>query len=54
MWLKYAEQIREGVEELAARERRVRGHPTADRFKMLRLLKNGTVRSRRELVEGLG
>jgi hypothetical protein len=54
MWLRDAEQSRESGEELAARERQGRGQPTADRFKMLRLLQNGTVRSRRGLGEVLG
>ena len=54
MWLKYADHIRESVEELAERERQVRGHTTADRLKVLRLLKAGKARSRRQLVESLG
>jgi transposase len=54
MWLKYAGQIAESAEELLRWERRLRGHSTADRVKMLRLLKSGEAPSRRRLVELLG
>jgi transposase len=54
MWLKYTEEIRESAGELAHWERRLRGHRTADRVKMLRLLKSGQTRSRRHLGEVLG
>lgn len=54
MWLKYADQIKESTEELLRWERRLRGHRTAERVKMLRLLKAGEAQSRRRLVELLG
>jgi transposase len=54
MWLKYAEQIQESPAELTAWEHRFRGHRVADRVKMLRLLKTGAARSRRQLVDLLG
>jgi transposase len=54
MWLKYPEQIAESVADLRQWERRLRGRGTADRVKMLRLLKTGEARSRRRLGEMLG
>ena len=54
MWIDYTRRIPESVSELAALERRLRGRPTADRVKMLRLLKSGAYRSRRALAPVLG
>jgi transposase len=54
MWIDYTQQIQESVSQLEALERQHRGRPTADRIQMLRLLKSGTFRSRRELVPILG
>ncbi len=54
MWIEYASRIRERPSELANHEKRLRGHPTADRVKMLRLLKSQTYRSRRALAPVLG
>ena len=54
MWIHYPDLIRESDSELAALERQRRRHPTADRIKMLRLLKSDTFRSRRALAPVLG
>lgn len=54
MWIDYTQQIQESVMQLEALERQHRGRPTVERIQMLRLLKNGTFRSRRELAPILG
>ena len=45
MWINYGEAITETVEDLAKREKELRGRPTEPRVRMLRLLKSGEVRS---------
>jgi len=50
MYLSYPNLISESPEELATLERRHRSSPISDRRKMLRLLKEGTYRSRRQLA----
>ena len=54
MWINYTQQIQESVSQLEALERQHRGRATGDRIQMLRLLKSGSFRSRRELVPLLG
>lgn len=54
MWIDYTQQIQESVSQLEALERQHRGRVTVDRIQMLRLLKSGGFRSRRELVPLLG
>lgn len=54
MWIDYTHQIRESPTQLARREKKWRGHPIADRIKMLRLLKSQAYRSRRALAQVLG
>lgn len=46
-WVRYPELIRESVEQLAERERQVRGRRTQARVQLLRLLKAGQVNSLR-------
>jgi transposase len=54
MWIDYTHQIRESSTQLTRQEKEWRGHPIADRIKMLRLLKSQTYRSRRALAGVLG
>lgn len=54
MWMDYAKLIRESEPELGDLEKRLSGRPTANRVKMLRLLKSRSVRSRRVLATVLG
>lgn len=54
MYLNYPDLIEESPEQLAERERTRRFGPISDRLKMLRLLKEGTYRSRRALAPVLG
>jgi transposase len=54
MYLDYPDLINESPEQLAKRERQYRSSPVGDRLKMLRLLKEGTYRSRRKLAGVLG
>lgn len=54
MYLSYPDLIEETASELAHLERKHRGSPLADRVKMLRLLKEGTYRSRRALSGVIG
>lgn len=55
MWItNYPELISESGAELHDQERRLRGSPLESRVMMLRLLKNGTYRSQRQLAEVLG
>lgn len=54
MYLDYPNLIEEPPAELADLERSHRGGPTESRLKMLRLLKEGTYRSRRQLAAVLG
>ena len=54
MWIDYGASIVETVDELRARERAVRGQRTADRVKLLRLLKSDAARSVRQAAAMLG
>ena len=45
MRIAYPKQIREAEDDLAKLEKELRGHPTAVRVQMLRLLKRGTLSS---------
>lgn len=54
MYLDYPNLIAEPATELADLERSHRGQPTETRLKMLRLLKDETYRSRRQLAGVLG
>ena len=54
MYLNYPELITQSPDELAHLEHQHRGHPTENRLKMLRLLKEGAFRSRRALAPVLG
>jgi transposase len=54
MWIDYGVRIAETADELRARERAVRGQRTADRVKLLRLLKSGAARSVRQAAAMLG
>jgi hypothetical protein len=45
MRIKYPQAIQESEEELTKLEQRLRGQKVADRVRMLRLLKSGTVNS---------
>lgn len=54
MYLDYPDLIDESSPELADLERSHRGQPTESRLKMLRLLKDETYRSRRQLADVLG
>jgi transposase len=54
MYCDYPDLISESPEQLAKRERQHRSSPVGDRLKMLRLLKEGTYRSRRKLAGVLG
>lgn len=54
MYLDYPNLIEEPARKLADLERSHRNRPTESRLKMLRLLKEGTYRSRRRLAEVLG
>ena len=49
MRITYPKVIQENEEELTSLEQRLRGQKTADRVRMLRLLKSGTVKSLRVL-----
>ncbi len=49
MRIKYPKAIQESEEELTRLEQRLRGQKTADRARMLRLLKSATVKSLRVL-----
>jgi hypothetical protein len=49
MRIKYPKAIQESEEELTKLEQRLRGQKTADRVRMLRLLKSATVKSLRVL-----
>jgi transposase len=54
MWIDYGAQILQSPAALLALERRLRGRPTADRVKLLRLLKTRTIRSVRAAAPVLG
>lgn len=54
MWIDSPTRIAHPEDELVALERRLRHQPTADRVKLLRLLKTGTVRSLRAAAPLLG
>jgi transposase len=54
MWINYGAQIPQSPTALLALEKRLRGHPRADRVKLLRLLKTQTVRSLRAAAPVLG
>lgn len=54
MYLDYPNLITESPDELARLEYQHRGRPTENRLKMLRLLKEGRFRSRRQLAPVLG
>ena len=54
MWIDYGAQILQSPAALLALERRLRGRPTADRVKLLRLLKTRTIRSLRAAAPVLG
>jgi hypothetical protein len=45
MRINYSKAIVESEEDLISHEQRLRGHKAADRVRMLRLLKSGTVKS---------
>jgi hypothetical protein len=48
MRIKYPKAIGESEEDLTKLEQRLRGQKPADRVRMLRLLKSGTVKSLKE------
>jgi transposase len=54
MWIDYGERVAESEAELRERERALRGWPTADRLKLLRLLKSGRERRLRRAAAVLG
>lgn len=54
MWIDYGAAIVESAAELAACERTARGRRSADRVKLLRLLKSGRERSLRRAAAALG
>jgi transposase len=54
MWIDYGEQIPQSTIPLLVLEKRLRGRPIADRVKLLRLLKAGTIRSLRAAAPVLG
>jgi transposase len=54
MWIDYEAQIPQSPTALRTMERRLRGRPTADRVKLLRLLKTRTFRSLRGAAPMLG
>jgi len=54
MRINYPQVIQESEEELASLEYRLRGRKTADRVRMLRLLKSGTVKSLKDCAPLVG
>ena len=54
MWIDYGDQITQTPAALLTLERRLRGQPTADRVRLLRLLKTRTCRSLRGAAPMLG
>ena len=54
MRIKYPKAIQEREEDLAKLEQRLRGQKPADRVRMLRLLKSGTVNSLKECAPLVG
>ena len=54
MRIKYPKAIQESEEELTKLEQRLRGQKTADRVRMLRLLKSGTVLSLKDCAPLVG
>ena len=54
MRIKYQKAIGESEEELMSLEQRLRGQKTADRVRMLRLLKSGTVMSLKDCAPLVG
>jgi transposase len=54
MWIDYGVQISQSTTALLALEKRLRGRPTAERIKLLRLLKTQTLRSLRAAAPVLG
>jgi transposase len=54
MRIKYPKAIQESEEELTRLEQRLRGQKTADRVRMLRLLKSGTVKSLKDCAPLVG
>jgi transposase len=54
MWIDYGEQIPQSTTALLMLEKQLRGRPVADRVKLLRLLKSGTIRSLRAAAPVLG
>ena len=54
MRIKYPKVIQESEEELTSLEQRLRGQKTADRVRVLRLLKSGTVKSLKDCAPLVG
>ncbi len=54
MRIKYPKAIQESEEELTKLEQRLRGQKTADRVRMLRLLKSATVKSLKDCAPMVG
>jgi transposase len=54
MRIKYPKAIQESEEKLTKLEQRLRGQKTADRVRMLRLLKSGTVKSLKDCAPMVG
>jgi transposase len=54
MRIKYAKAIQESEEELTRLEQRLRGQKAADRVRVLRLLKSGTVKSLKDCAPMVG
>ncbi len=54
MRIKYPKAIQESEEELTRLEQRLRGQKTADRARMLRLLKSGTAKSLKDYAPMVG
>jgi hypothetical protein len=54
MWIDYGAQIAQSTTALLALEKRLRGRPTAERVKLLRLFKTQTLRSLRAAAPVLG
>src|SRR5215467_5348640 len=54
MRIKYPKAIQESEEELTRLEQRLRGQKAADRVRMLRLLKSGTVKSLKDCAPLVG
>ncbi len=54
MRIKYPQVIQESEEELTSLEQRLRGQKAADRVRMLRLLKSGTVKSLKDCAPLVG